>query len=62
MFPNEQPYTHNYTKEMNGSSRYKLRREDANCSSNGEAVLSATQLQHFTGKKKTAGEGASAAD
>lgn len=45
-FPNEQPYTHNYTTEMNGSSRYKLRRGYANCSSNGKAAVSATQLQY----------------
>lgn len=45
-FPNEQPYTHNYTTEMNGSSWYKLRRGYANCSSNGKAAVSATQLQH----------------
>lgn len=57
-FPNEQPYTHNYTTEMNGSSRYKLRRGYANCSSNGKAAVSATQLQHFTVKKRRAGEGA----
>lgn len=38
-FPNEQPYTHNYTTEMNGSSRYTLRRARyANCSSNSETA------------------------
>lgn len=46
-FPNEQPYTHNYTTEMNGSSWYKLRRGYANCSSNGKAAVSATQLRYL---------------
>lgn len=50
-FPNEKPYTHNYTTEMKGSSWYKLRRGYANCSSNGKAAVSATQPQYPLYKK-----------
>lgn len=57
-FPNEQPYTRNYTTEMNGSSRYELRRGYANCSSNGKAAVSTTQLQYS--QKKNWGGGSAA--
>lgn len=42
---------------MNGSSRYKLRREDANCSSNAKAVVSAMQLQRLQGGGGNKAEG-----